>query len=262
MNPEIVLDAHATIGESPTWSASERAIYWIDVKKPALYRYDPKTGENRRWMVTSDLGAFALLEGNAALVGLRHGIHRLDLETGALDLLSPPPFDPEMFRFNEGACDPSGRFWVGVMFDPVSGSPPRERAALHSFTLKGGLKRHDDTAELHNGMAWDVTGERFFLAHSYDGAIYAYGFDPKAGSLGKRELFAQTPAGRGIPDGAAVDAEGFYWCAIHNGGRLDRYAPDGTVDREIPLAVSKPTMCAFAGDDTWTHCMSPPLPTV
>ena len=41
---EVVLDAGATIGESPTWSADERALYWIDVKKPALHRYDPLGG--------------------------------------------------------------------------------------------------------------------------------------------------------------------------------------------------------------------------
>ena len=43
--------------------------------------------------------------------------------------------------------------------------------------------------------------------------------------------------------------EGFYWCAIHDGGRLNRYSADGKLDREIPLPVSKPTMCTFAGDN-------------
>ncbi len=249
LNLELVLDAHARIGESPTWSPTERALYWIDVKGPELFRYHPATGESRSWKVTSDLGAFALMEGNAALVALRHGIHRLDLKSGALDLLAPPPFDPRLFRFNEGVCDTSGRFWVGVMFDPAQGSPPEQRAALHSFTSAGGLERHADVAALHNGMAWSADGMRLYLAHSYERAIYAYAFDPKSGALGGRELFARTPAGIGIPDGAAVDAEEYYWCAVHDGGRLNRYAPDGTLDSEIPLPVSKPTMCAFAGDD-------------
>ena len=47
MKIEVVLDMGATIGESPTWSATEKALYWIDVKKPALYRYEPKTGNRR-----------------------------------------------------------------------------------------------------------------------------------------------------------------------------------------------------------------------
>lgn len=249
MHIEVALNAHATIGESPTWSPIERALYWIDVKEPALHRYDPQSQASRSWPVTSDLGAFALLDGNAALVALRYGVHRLDLTTGALALLAPPPFDPELFRFNEGQCDENGRFWVGVMFDPLNGSPPPQRSALHSFTLDGGLRRENDEAELHNGMALSANGRRFFLSHSYSGSIYAFDFASDLGVLGSRTLFAQVPAELGLPDGAAIDAEGGYWCAVHGGGRLRRYEPDGRLDREIMLPVSQPTMCAFAGDD-------------
>lgn len=250
MDVEVVLDAHATIGESPTWSAAERALYWIDIKEPALHRYDPGPGACRTWPVSGDIGAFALFEGeDAALVALRHGVHRLDLATGALRLLAPPPFDPRLFRFNEGQCDATGRFWVGVMFDPIGASPPPEQAALHSFTLSGGLRAEPDRAQLHNGMALSADDRRFFLAHSMTGSIYAFDFDPENGSLASRKLFAQVPSALGLPDGAAIDAEGGYWCAVHGAGRLRRYTSDGRLDREIPLPVSQPTMCAFAGDD-------------
>ena len=133
MQVEVALDAHAIIGESPTWAAAEHALYWIDIKNPALYRYDPRLGSCRSWSLSSDVGAFALIDGGSALVALRHGIHRLDLTTGALDLLAPPPFDPTRFRFNEGLCDPTGRFWVGVMFDPIDGSSPRQRELVAQF---------------------------------------------------------------------------------------------------------------------------------
>lgn len=249
MDIEVVLDAHAIIGESPTWSAAENALYWIDVKKPALHRYHPHNGNCRTWPVSSDIGAFALLDGNAALLALRYGLHRLDLTIGTLTRLAPPPFDSTLFRFNEGQCDSSGRFWVGVMFDPVEGSPPPQRASLYSFTLRGGLRQEHDAAELHNGMALSADGRRFFLTHSYSGLIYTFDFNPDVGQLGSRELFAQVPAAVGLPDGAAIDAEGGYWCAVHGGGRLRRYKPDGQLDREIMLPVSQPTMCAFAGDD-------------
>jgi sugar lactone lactonase YvrE len=249
MNIDVALDAHAIIGESPTWSAPERALYWIDVKKPALYRYDPQRGTCRSWPVSSDLGAFALIDEGSALLALRHGIYRLEFATGALNLLAPPPFDPKLFRFNEGLCDPSGRFWVGVMFDPIKGSPSPRRGPLHSFTLNDGLRREDDEAELHNGMALSEDCRRFFLSHSNAGSIYVFDFDLEAGLRGSGYLFAQVPKSLGLPDGAAIDSEGGYWCAIHGGGRLRRYTPDGAVDREIPLPVSQPTMCAFAGDD-------------
>ena len=103
MTIETVLDACAKIGESPTWVAEEEALYWIDVKAPALYRYLPAGGATRTWALTSDVGGFALMEGGSALVALREGLYRLDLDTGELDQLAPAPFDPALFRFNEGA---------------------------------------------------------------------------------------------------------------------------------------------------------------
>jgi sugar lactone lactonase YvrE len=58
-----------------------------------------------------------------------------------------------------------------------------------------------------------------------------------------------VPKNLGIPDGAAVDTEGSYWCALHGGGRLRRYSAAGAADRDIELPVSQPTMCAFAGEE-------------
>ena len=78
--------------------------------------------------------------------------------------------------------------------------------------------------------------------------MFAYAFDPETGRLGARELFAQIPEALGLPDGAAVDSQGGYWCALHGGGRLRRYTATGAVDRDIVLPVSQPTMCAFAGE--------------
>ena len=249
---ETVLDAHAEIGESPTWAAHEAALYWIDVKAPALHRFIPVSGATRTWKVTSDLGGFALLADGGALVALRHGIHRLDLASGGLTLLASPPFDPSLFRFNEGGCDASGRFWVGVMFDPVEGNPAPQAGRLHSFTLAGGLRAEPDVAELHNGMAWSSDGRTFFLSHSNSGEIFAFDYAPADGRLSNRRLFATIPPELGIPDGAAIDAESGYWCALHGGGKLRRFDAGGHVDLDVDLPVSQPTMCAFAGVDLAT----------
>jgi sugar lactone lactonase YvrE len=249
MEIEVVLAAGATIGESPTWAPAERALYWIDVKKPALYRYDPETQGQCSWPMSSDIGAFALVSDPAgAVVALREGVFRLDFTSGSLIRLAPPPFNPALFRFNEGACDTAGRFWVGVMFDPSNNLIPPQKSSLHSFTLAEGLRPEPDSAELHNGMAWSPDGRLFYLSHSQRREVFAYAFDQRSGRLGARGLFAQIPEALGLPDGAAVDSEGGYWCALHGGSRLRRYAATGAVDRDIALPVSQPTMCAFAGE--------------
>lgn len=249
---ETVLDFHATIGESATWVAEESALYWIDVKAPALHRYCPDDGSTRSWQMTSDIGGFALTGDGGAVVALRQGLFRFDLDSGAQYLLAPPPFDPSLFRFNEGACDTSGRFWIGVMFDPLKGSPPSQKGRLHSFTFKEGLRAEPDAAELHNGMAWTGDGKTFFLSHSYTGEIIAFDYEVEAGAISNRRVFATVPVELGIPDGAAIDTEGGYWSALHGGGKLLRFHPDGSIDRDIDLPVSQPTMPAFAGDDLAT----------
>jgi sugar lactone lactonase YvrE len=249
---EVALHAKAIIGEAPTWSAEENALYWIDIKKPALHRYAPESGAMRTWGLTSDIGAFALCGDDGAVVALRKGLYRLSFKSGALDLLAPPPFDPELFRFNEGICDHTGRFWIGVMFDPVHQGRRAEHGSLHSFTLDGGLRRENDEAELHNGMAIDMRRNRFFLSHSQEGKIFVFDLDAASGRLLSRKEFAAVPTALGVPDGAALDEEGCYWCAIHGGGRIHRYGPDGSLDRAILLEVSQPTMCAFGGQDLET----------
>jgi len=249
MEIEVVVNAGATIGESPTWASAEKVLYWIDVKKPALYRYDPATGDQRSWPMPNDIGAFALVSNPpGAVVGLRQGIFRLDFASGLLTRLAPPPFDPALFRFNEGACDSAGRFWIGVMFDPLADAVVPQASSLHSFTLAAGLRAEPDAAELHNGMAWSPDGRLFYLAHSQRQEVFAYAFDPATGRLGARDLFARLPDALGLPDGAAVDSQGGYWCALHGGSRLRRYTAAGAVDRDIALPVSQPTMCAFAGE--------------
>lgn len=85
---ETVLDFHATIGESATWVADEGALYWIDVKAPALNRYSPDDEATRSWPLTSDIGGFALTGDGGAVVALRQGLFRLDLDSGALHLLA------------------------------------------------------------------------------------------------------------------------------------------------------------------------------
>jgi sugar lactone lactonase YvrE len=249
MQIDVVLDVGATIGELPTWSEKDGVLYWMDVKAPALYRFDPQSKAQRSWTLPADIGAFALTtDEKSAVVALRSGLFMLDLSSEQLHPLADPPFDPNLHRFNEGACDSHGRFWIGTMFEPVvPGDHAPQPGHLFCYTSAQGLQRTEESSELHNGMGWNLDESLFYLTHSNTGTVHAFPFDVASGTLGKRRLFAVIEKEAGIPDGSAVDAEGGYWCALHGGGRLRRYRPDGTLDREVRLPVSQPTMCAFGG---------------
>lgn len=250
---ELLLDAHATLAESLLWEPGEGALYWVDIRAPALFRLDPATLENRKWELPEDIGAFALLDDDkSALVALRSGLFALSLATGSLERVAEAPWDPERYRFNEGACDAKGRFWVGCMFDPKQGHEGGGAPGpLQVWTSETGLVRQADEAKCHNGMGWSPDGGMFYLSHSQDQVIYAFPFALESGRLGERRTFART-TGPGVPDGAAVDEEGAYWCAMHGASRLHRYARDGELLEEVELPVSQPTMCAFGGPDLRT----------
>ncbi len=255
---DLLVDAHAQIGESPIWAAEEAALYWIDVKAPALYRTKLATAETISWPLPSDIGGYALTpDGDGAIVGLRSGLFSLNFTSKELRKLFDPPFDPRTHRFNEGDCDASGRLWLGTMFDPL---PDVDAAAtpadLYSFTFADGLVRHDEPSLLHNGFAWSRDNQHFFLAHSREGRIYKADIDIAAGRLGARRVFAEVPDDVGVPDGAAFDELGYYWSAIHGGGRLHRYAPDGRLDRVISLPIQNPTMMAFCGPELSDLCIT------
>jgi sugar lactone lactonase YvrE len=248
MNIELVLDTRAIIGESPLWVPPEAALYWADIKAPALHRFDPATGATKTWTLAEDIGAFALDGAGRALAALRTGLYWLNLATGATKLAAAATFDPQLIRFNEGACDSAGRFWVGTMTDPPPGMQTEQKGLLHAFTAEG-LVPVADIAFITNGMAWDADETHFYLSHSSERRIYRFAYDRQSGRLSDRQHFAALENTPGIPDGAAIDAAGNYWCAIHGGGRLHRYAPDGSLDEVVMMPVSQPTMCCFAGPE-------------
>ena len=245
---ELVLDAHATLGESPTWSVREQALYWVDIKAPALHRFDPRDGATRSWKLPDQVGCFALYQDEpAALLALRSGLHRLDLASERLTRLADPPYDPEIYRFNEGACDGKGRFWLGVMFEPKGEAGIPEPGRLFSYTGATGLVPQPDAAFTPNGLGWSPDGRILYFAHTKQHTIFQFDFDLESGTITNQRLFARVSEDVGSPDGCAVDEEGYYWSAIHRGSRLIRFTPDGQVDREVKLPVNRPTMCAFAG---------------
>ncbi len=110
MKVDLVLDARAQIGESAIWVAEDNSLYWADIKAPALHRTQLDTMTTDTWDLPAEIGAYALDGRGRALVALRTGLCWLDLATHALVLQEIAPFDPNIIRFNEGACDSRGRF--------------------------------------------------------------------------------------------------------------------------------------------------------
>ena len=246
---QCILDAKAMLGECPVRSAEEQALYWVDIMAPALNRLDPATGATRSWPLPDTIGSFGLRERGGAVVALRNGLHLFDFDTGRLTFLTHPEPDKPGNRFNDGKVSPDGRFWAGTMDEE---SLSRPSAALYRLDPDGSCRRMIDGLIVSNGLAWSANGRTMFHSDSKGQRICAYDYDPETGDIANRRVVAQPSEEIGRPDGAATDMEGCYWSAGISAGVLNRWTPDGKLDRQIPLPCVAPTMPCFGGPDMRT----------
>jgi sugar lactone lactonase YvrE len=239
-----VLDAKASLGESPVWCPEQRALYWVDINEPAIHVLHPDTGATRRWTMPEQVGCIALRRTGGIVAGLRTGFAFVDPQTGTVTPLHNPEPGRPGNRLNDGRCDRRGRFWAGSIVDSLN----RPDGGLYRFDPDRSCRQMVDGIGCSNGLAWSPDDRIMYHADSRAGAVWAYDFDADAGTIANRRLFAEPKPGEGLPDGAAVDAEGCYWSARYDGWRLVRHAPDGREILVVAMPVQLVTMCAFGGD--------------
>ena len=252
------LDAPASLlGESPLWHPTEQALYWTDIPGKAVHRHDPRTGAHRSWAMEMEVGSLAAMRQGGLLLARRDGLFRFDPASSQQVLLVRAPYDPAQERFNDGKCDPTGRFWSATIYEPREPA----LAALYRYDAVQGLRRMAGDLTVGNGLAWSPDGRTLYYSDTKAHTVYAHEFDGASGELGGRRVYARFPAKQpgqpleaygGRPDGAAVDAEGAYWSALFEGQRLVRLSPAGEVLAEIALPVRCPTMPCFGGPDLRT----------
>jgi sugar lactone lactonase YvrE len=236
-----------TLGESPVWAAREEALYWVDIRAPSLCRLD-SAGAVKRWPMPDLIGAVMLRERGGLVIGLRTGLSAFDPQTGDIAPLAPVGESHAGNRINDSRCDRLGRIWFSTMWDFG-----RQRTGS-LYCLNGDLRceRILDGLTVPNAISFSLSGERAYVADSAVGAIHVLEFDPETGAAGAPQVFVEAGVVPGKPDGATVDAEGFVWNARFGAGLLARFAPDGRVDRLVPLPVTNPTSCSFGGSDLAT----------
>lgn len=241
---ERVGDTVDRLGESPVWSQTDNALYWVDIRGPHIRRFDAAGGAVKSWEMPSLVGSIGLVDTGGLIVALRDRIMRFDPASGALTLFADAANTEPNLRFNDGRVDRQGRFWAGTMND-VTRAPVGELFRIGSDAR---LAAALDGVRCPNSLCWSPDGRRMYFADSDLRTIFVYDFDAASGTpTGKRVLVGiEGPA---VPDGCVVDAEGYLWCALYGGGKIVRYDPAGRVDREIITPLSQPTSCCFGGAD-------------
>lgn len=241
----LVLDAKATLGEGALWHPDEKLLYWVDIEGKALHLFDPATAVDKVWPVGARVGTVVPVAGGGALVALQHGIHRIDTKTGALSCITNP-IEEEDIRFNDGKCDPSGRFWVGTMaLDTREGA-----AVLYRMNQDGSIHQMLDKLTISNGIVWTADQKTMYLIDTPTSKVQAFDYDPATGNISNRRDAFRIPSSEGSPDGMTIDAEGKVWIALHGGGAVTRWDPaTGSMLQKITVPAPQTTSCAFGGEN-------------
>jgi len=243
----VLSDHRCLLGEGPWWSVDQDRLYWVDITGRAVHRAALDGTAYRTWHVPSDVGFLVPQSGNEAVMGLRDGLHRLDLDTGEVSRMLTLEADRPHQRFNDGKCDPQGRLWFGSMRDDTA----EPQGALYRYDGGPAAVRVLGDVYTSNGLGWSPDGSRMYYTDSPRRRIDVLDFDPGTGSVSGRRPFAEDPLGV-LPDGLAVDSDGCVWSAKWDGSEIVRYTPDGAVDVRVEMPVARPTSCMFAGPDLRT----------
>lgn len=244
-----VLRAQAELGECPVWCVDQQVLWFVDILAPALHRFDPTTGEHQVWPVAEEIGCFGLRAGGGLIAALRSGVYFINEQGEIVQRIASNPGDAGRSRFNDGRVDPWGRFWCGSLWEPQD----RHGGKLCRVDNQHQLTVQAEDIKTSNGLAFSADRRWMFQTDTPEGILYRYPLDSD-GQIGTREIvrrFEQQDGG--LPDGAAIDSEGFYWSAMFDGQRVVRINPaNGEIVDEIPLPVRWPTMVAFGGPDLKT----------
>jgi sugar lactone lactonase YvrE len=158
-------------------------------------------------------------------------------------LCDPEGNRPEI-RFNDGKCDPAGRFWAGTM-------AVAENAAIGSlFCLfaDGHVERKLTGVRISNGIVWSLDHRTLYYIDSPRRIVDAFDYDLDTGAIANRRTAIDVHPEMGYPDGATLDAEGMLWIAHFGGARVTRWNPrTGQHLGTIALPASNITSCAFGG---------------
>jgi sugar lactone lactonase YvrE len=241
---ELILDAGCQLGESPVWCPQRELLLFVDISGRRLLKFNPASRALESCAIEEDIGCVAPSKGGGFVAGLRSGIWLLNEKGEKQRMLAANPEDSQVSRFNDGRVDGAGRFLAGTLDERKA-----SRAALYRCDRRG-LIRLTDGLITSNGLAFSPDGRTLYHSDTPRFTVYRYDYDASSGTAENRRVFVElkpTASDRGRPDGAAVDAQGCYWTALYEGGRVQRYDPEGRLMSEHTVPVRNPTMPAFGG---------------
>lgn len=243
---EVVVPHCCLLGEGPVWDEKTGSICWVDILNGRIHEYQPAGNSHRTHQVDSLVGAVAICENGDFIAGLREGLSFVGRSSGRTKLLHHPEAHLPQNRYNDGKCDPEGRFLIG------STALNHKKQAGNLYLLDHDLRCTTQLqgVTMSNGMAWSPDGRTFYYIDTPTFEVAVFDYDTKTGRIGPKRSAFPIPQKEGLPDGMTIDSEGMLWIAHWDGWQVARWNPEtGEKLFSFRLPVAFVTSCTFGGEN-------------
>ncbi len=252
-SPLCVVPSGDGTGEGAVWHALHKAVYWVDINRFLIHRFEPETGNVRNWFFSEPVVALGLADRpDTLIVALGSHVILWQPANDARADFANPERGRAGVRLNDGRPDPAGNFWVGSMANNVGADGENLPVGRHDMgklfrvNPDGSFVTFKSGVGISNTFCWSPDNARFYSADTLTNTISLWDYDLRTGRIAnERPYFVGFD--RGQPDGSAMDREGCLWNARYGGGCVVRIAPDGAIDRIVEMPVSNVTTCTFGG---------------
>jgi len=238
---ELIADYQCVTGEGPLWHADEQCLYWVDIPTGRMFRYDPACGSHQQVHEGEPIGGFTIQADGSLLLFMAGGAVKIWQQGHMTPVIDETP-EERGARFNDVIADPAGRVFAGTL-------APDRPGRLYRLDVDGRLTRLIEGIGISNGMGFTPDRSKMYYTDSAKRVIYLFDYYQETGALTNQRVFVAMAEGAGAPDGMTVDAEGYVWSALWDGGCVVRYAPDGTEVRRILLPAKQVSCPTFGGPD-------------
>jgi sugar lactone lactonase YvrE len=232
------------LGEGPVWDPRTQSLFWVDILKKKVHQL--LNHNINTWNTDTHVGAIALKEDSNLLLAQVNGFYDLNISSGQISKILTVDESKDT-RFNDGKCDPIGRFWAGTMVY----SKKEPLAAFYCLESNTQVTQIFNEVKCSNGLAWNQQLKKFYYIDTPLRRVDVFDYNDDNTELSNRQIAIDLKDETGFPDGCCIDAEGMLWIAFWGGSCVKRYHPQkGECIKTIQLPrVSKVTSCAFGGEN-------------
>ncbi len=250
MRPELVLDLKLDLGEGPAWDSQAGILSFVDIHAGDLYLFDPANGAHRTVNLGEPVGCAAPTKRGGLILALRSRFVVIDSPLpkgegiGVREIVRPENIPGN--RFNDGKCDPRGRFLAGSM----DNAEKEKTGSLYSYSPDGSYKTLLTGLGISNGLTWSPDHKTFYFIDTPTRVVMAYDYNLDTGDIANPRPVVRVPEEMGWPDGMTSDMDGMLWVAMWGGAQLTRWDPaSGQLIAAYPIPALNVSACCFGGAD-------------